>query len=118
MPRQFYHDWAVVAEDEARHFEALARRLEEVGSRYGALPAHDGLWESAMATAHSLAARLAIEHCTHEARRASRVPCRALHVAGAPARCGEIVRVSSCAPARTGARPRRAPPDDQPLQSR
>lgn len=68
MPRQFFDDWAIVAEDEARHFEALAMRLEEVGSRYGALPAHDGLWESATATAHSLAARLAVEHCTHEAR--------------------------------------------------
>lgn len=39
-----------------------------VGSHYGALPAHDGLWESAQTTAHSLPARLAVEHCVHEAR--------------------------------------------------
>ena len=32
------------------------------------MPAHDGLWESAAATAHSLPARLAVEACVHEAR--------------------------------------------------
>ncbi len=40
----------------------------ELGSSYGAMPAHDGLWESAAATAHSLPARLAVEACVHEAR--------------------------------------------------
>lgn len=39
-----------VAEDECRHFLLLEKRLEEMGSFYGALPAHDGLWESAMET--------------------------------------------------------------------
>lgn len=34
----------------------------------GALPVHDGLWQSAMETADSLGARLAVEHCCHEAR--------------------------------------------------
>jgi uncharacterized ferritin-like protein (DUF455 family) len=29
---------------------------------------HDGLWESAARTSHSLPARLAVEHCVHEAR--------------------------------------------------
>ena len=43
-------------------------RLVELGSSYGAMPAHDGLWESAAATAHSLPARLAVEACVHEAR--------------------------------------------------
>lgn len=57
-----------VAEDECRHHELLRARLEEMGSFYGAFPAHDALWDSAAATAHSLPARLAIEHCTHEAR--------------------------------------------------
>ena len=46
----------------------LQARLRELGSHYGALPAHEGLWESARATAHSLPARLAIESCVHEAR--------------------------------------------------
>ena len=40
-----------VAEDEARHHCLLAERLRELGSHYGALPAHDGLWETAMQTA-------------------------------------------------------------------
>ncbi|GIL47801.1 hypothetical protein Vafri_3912 [Volvox africanus] len=68
MPRQFFDDFVKVAEDECRHFTALARRLEELGSHYGAFAVHDGLWESASNTAHSLPARLAVEHCVHEAR--------------------------------------------------
>ena len=43
-------------------------RLQELGSHYGAFPAHDGLWDSASETAHSLLARLAIVHMVHEAR--------------------------------------------------
>ncbi|CAI7875000.1 unnamed protein product [Closterium sp. NIES-53] len=66
MPRAFFSDFVRVAEDEARHFRLLAARLQSLGSRYGALPAHDGLWESAAATAGDLKARLAIEHCVHE----------------------------------------------------
>ena len=46
----------------------IQARLEAMGSHYGALPAHDALWHSAEATAHSLPARLAVEHCVHEAR--------------------------------------------------
>lgn len=36
--------------------------------RYGDLPAHGGLWEDALRTAHSLEARLVLEHCVHEAK--------------------------------------------------
>ncbi|GMI86945.1 hypothetical protein like AT5G04520 [Hibiscus trionum] len=68
MPRQFFTDFVKVAQDEGRHFSLLAARLEELGSSYGALPAHDGLWDSAIATSKDLLARLAIEHCVHEAR--------------------------------------------------
>ncbi|EPS64068.1 hypothetical protein M569_10713, partial [Genlisea aurea] len=68
MPRDFFTDFVKVAQDEGRHFTLLAARLDEIGSRYGALPAHDGLWDSAAATSNSLLARLAIEHCVHEAR--------------------------------------------------
>ena len=49
-------------------FRMLAARLVELGSEYGALNAHDGLWDSAMETAGSLEARLVVEHCVHEAR--------------------------------------------------
>jgi uncharacterized ferritin-like protein (DUF455 family) len=68
LPREFYADWIQVAEDEARHFSLLLLRLQATGMDYGSLPAHDGLWESAMETAGSLAARLSVEHAVHEAR--------------------------------------------------
>ncbi|KAF6150396.1 hypothetical protein GIB67_034095 [Kingdonia uniflora] len=68
MPRDFFTDFVKVAQDEGRHFTLLATRLEELGSFYGALPAHDGLWDSATATSKHLLARLAVEHCVHEAR--------------------------------------------------
>ncbi|KAG6630672.1 hypothetical protein CIPAW_13G035300 [Carya illinoinensis] len=68
MPREFFTDFVKVAQDEGRHFTLLQRRLTEMGSFYGALPAHDGLWDSATATSKDLLARLAVEHCVHEAR--------------------------------------------------
>ncbi|XP_065871728.1 uncharacterized protein [Euphorbia lathyris] len=68
MPRDFFTDFVKVAQDECRHFTLLAKRLKELGSSYGALPVHDGLWDSAIATSKDLLARLAIEHCVHEAR--------------------------------------------------
>ncbi|CAI9091245.1 OLC1v1026213C1 [Oldenlandia corymbosa var. corymbosa] len=74
MPRDFFTDFVKVAQDEGRHFTLLAKRLEELGSSYGALPAHDGLWDSAMATSKDLLGRLAIEHCVHEARGLDVVP--------------------------------------------
>lgn len=66
--------FAQVACDEASHFQQLQQRLQAIGSHYGALPVHDGLWESAAATAHSLPARLAVESCVHEARGLDRLP--------------------------------------------
>lgn len=42
--------------------------MQELGSSYGAFPAHEGLWQSARDTSASLPARLAVEHCVHEAR--------------------------------------------------
>ena len=60
--------------DEASHFQQLQQRLQAIGLQYGGLPVHDGLWESAAATAHSLPARLAVESCVHEARGLDRLP--------------------------------------------
>lgn len=68
MPLQFFSDFVKVAEDEAKHFSLLVKRLEEMGSYFGALPVHHGLWDSAMETSHSLTARLSIIHLVHEAR--------------------------------------------------
>ncbi len=68
MPRGFYDDWVSAADDEAKHFGLLADRLEAKGSRYGALPAHAGLWRAAEDTAHDLMARLAVVPLVLEAR--------------------------------------------------
>ncbi len=68
MPRRFTDDWVKVAREEAGHFALLSRRLKELGSHYGALPAHDGLWESAERTTHDLIGRLAVVPMVLEAR--------------------------------------------------
>jgi uncharacterized ferritin-like protein (DUF455 family) len=68
LPRGFCDDWVAVAAEEAEHFALLARRLQALGAAYGDLPAHDGLWEAAAATAQDLLARLAIVPLVLEAR--------------------------------------------------
>lgn len=68
MPPQFATDWLHVADEEAQHFGLLSGLLEQAGGGYGDLPAHDGLWQSAQATAHTLAARLAVVPQVLEAR--------------------------------------------------
>ena len=68
LPRAFIDDWLSVAADEAMHFALLQRRLDQLGSHYGALPAHDGLWEAARETAHDVMARLAVVPMVLEAR--------------------------------------------------
>lgn len=68
LPRRYFTDWVHVAAEEAHHFSLLAQRLAELDAAYGDLPAHDGLWESAMATRHDLAARLAVVPLVLEAR--------------------------------------------------
>lgn len=68
MGRDFVSDFLAVAADEALHYALIARKLRSLGSRYGALPAHDGLWESAHATCHDVAARLAVVPMVLEAR--------------------------------------------------
>jgi uncharacterized ferritin-like protein (DUF455 family) len=68
MGAAFVGDFLSVAADEAMHFALLARKLESLGSQYGALPAHAGLWEAAHATRHDVAARLAVVPMVLEAR--------------------------------------------------
>ncbi len=70
FPRRFIDDWfgVGVGADEAMHFALLDRRLRTLGSFYGALPAHDGLWEAAEATSHDALARLAVVPMVLEAR--------------------------------------------------
>lgn len=64
----FVSDFLAVAADEAMHFALLDRKLATLGAHYGALPAHDGLWQAAQDTAHDVAARLAIVPMVLEAR--------------------------------------------------
>uniref|UniRef100_A0A673WBT0 Si:ch73-314g15.3 n=1 Tax=Salmo trutta TaxID=8032 RepID=A0A673WBT0_SALTR len=62
--------WDVIAlaGDEAKHYHLLETRITELDSFFGALPVHNGLWQSATDTSHDLLARLAIVHMVHEAR--------------------------------------------------
>ncbi len=68
FPRAFVDDWMKVGADEAMHFALLDRRLRTLGSFYGAMPAHDGLWEAASETAGDALARLAVVPMVLEAR--------------------------------------------------
>ncbi len=68
MGEEFVSDFLSVAADEAMHFALLARKLESLGSHYGALPAHGGLWQAAHDTRHDVAARLAVVPMVLEAR--------------------------------------------------
>lgn len=68
FPREFIDEWIGVGADEAMHFALLDRRLRSLGSSYGALPAHDGLWQAAEATSHDVLARLAVVPMVLEAR--------------------------------------------------
>ena len=68
FPRSYVDDWISVGADEAMHFAVLHRRLRTLGSGYGELPAHAGLWEAAEVTAHDAMARLAVVPMVLEAR--------------------------------------------------
>jgi uncharacterized ferritin-like protein (DUF455 family) len=68
MPLGFYDDWVRAADDEARHFNMMCDCLEAVGSHYGAMPAHAGMWRAAEDTADDLMGRLAVVPMVLEAR--------------------------------------------------
>lgn len=68
MPLGFYDDWVKAADDESKHFNLMCDCLEALGSFYGALPAHAGMWRAAEDTAQDLLARLAVVPMVLEAR--------------------------------------------------
>nr|WP_245586053.1 ferritin-like domain-containing protein [Solimonas soli] len=68
LPAAYYADWLGVAQDEARHFLLVRARLRALGSDYGELPAHNGLWEAAEKTAHDPLLRMALVPRVLEAR--------------------------------------------------
>ncbi len=68
MPPGFYDDWVKAADEEAKHFNLICDCLEAMGSQYGALPAHAGMWRAAEDTATDLLGRLAVVPMVLEAR--------------------------------------------------
>ena len=68
LPEQFYKDWLKIADEEAQHFTLIRQHLLEMGSDYGDLPAHQGLWDHAIDTSEDILARLAIVPRCMEAR--------------------------------------------------
>lgn len=68
MPLGFYDDWVQAADDEAKHFNLLCDCLAAMGSHYGALPAHAGMWRAAEDTRDDILGRLAVVPMVLEAR--------------------------------------------------
>ena len=68
LPRQFFLDFARVADDEARHLGWCLQRLGQLGHAYGDMPAHGVLWEGAQDSSGSVRARVVVIPCVQEAR--------------------------------------------------
>ena len=68
LPMGFYDDWVSAADEESKHFNLMSQCLEEMGSFYGALPAHAGMWRAAEDTRDDLMGRLAVVPMVLEAR--------------------------------------------------
>lgn len=97
LPWEFYDDWVGIALDEAEHFHMLAARLSELGSFYGQLAAHDGLWDAARTTDDDVLARLAIVPMTLEARGLDTTPAAItrLNQAGDPESAAILQRIAT-----------------------
>lgn len=68
LSADFYAGWLQVAAEEAYHFGLVCDRLAAVGYAYGDFPAHRGLWDMAVKTAHDPLARMALVPRVLEAR--------------------------------------------------
>lgn len=68
LPVEYYRDWFSVAVEETLHFRMLRDHLRSLGRDYGDFPAHDGLWQMALKTAHDPLARMALVPRVLEAR--------------------------------------------------
>ena len=68
MPIGFYDDWVKSAAEESKHYNLMCDCLEDMGSFYGDLPAHAGMWRAAEDTAHDFLGRLAVVPMVLEAR--------------------------------------------------
>lgn len=68
MPIGFYDDWVKSADEESKHFQLVTGCLDTMGSFYGDLPAHAGMWRAAEETAEDIMGRLAVVPMVLEAR--------------------------------------------------
>lgn len=68
LPIGFFDDWVKAADEESKHFKLMCDCLESLGSHYGALAAHRGMWRAAEDTAEDLMGRLAVVPMVLEAR--------------------------------------------------
>lgn len=68
MPIGYFDDWVKAADEESKHFNLMCDCLEAMGSFYGALPAHAGMWRAAEDTADDFMGRLAVVPMVLEAR--------------------------------------------------
>ena len=68
MPMGFFDDWVKAADEESKHFNLICDCLEDLGSYYGALPAHAGMWRAAEDTVDDFMGRLAVVPMVLEAR--------------------------------------------------
>lgn len=68
LPLGFFDDWVKSANEESKHFNLVCDRLEALGSYYGAMPAHAGMWRAAEDTVDDLLGRLAVVPMVLEAR--------------------------------------------------
>ena len=68
MPMGFYDDWVKSADEESKHYNLVCDCLEAMGSHYGALPAHAGMWRAAEDTVDDILGRLAVVPMVLEAR--------------------------------------------------
>lgn len=50
MPKDFYTDWMIVAEDEIRHFKMIVDEMKKYDIEYGDYDVHQGLFDASMKT--------------------------------------------------------------------
>ena len=68
FPMGFFDDWVKSADEESKHFQLVSGCLESMGSFYGELAAHAGMWRAAEDTAEDIMGRLAVVPMVLEAR--------------------------------------------------
>jgi len=93
MDRAFVSDFLQIAAEEAMHFALIDRHLRTMGSFYGALPAHSGLWDAADATRQDAAARLAVVPMVLEARGLDVTPAMLERVRASGDHTGAVILV-------------------------